>query len=418
MLTLVSQYLFYAHLVMLFWLKNNNDLLDLQTELHKAKLGLANLLFKQAEYDASRRELLRCATDDHVLELLYDIAIEQERKRQYPQSLRTYNEIIDRAKNFQDVKTRRDALLKIEAAGSPILTQTFAATETAVMSGNDLHNPVLGRYEIQKEIGRGAMGVVYLGLDPSIGRKVALKTLHYAQFEDEQLDELKERFFQEAEAAGRLSHPNIVTIFDIGEEPDLAFIAMDFIEGVALSAHLKKETLLDLETILSIGSAIADALNYAHDHEIIHRDIKPANLLYNKETNEIKVSDFGIARIADNSRTKTGEVLGSPFYMSPEQLKGNTLKGSSDIYSLGVSLFQLLSGELPFEGDTLASLTYEIINKNPRNLKALKPDLPLSICRVINKALQKEPAKRFQYAYEMAEALDNILEKEFSGEYP
>lgn len=415
-LALISQVLFIGHFAMLFWLKNNNELLDLQTELHETNIELAQALFKQNELEKCRQALVRCATDEDVLELLYEIAIEQERKRQYHYAIRCYDEILARVKNFQDAKSRRASLSEIENPAQGTLTQTFAATQTAMIAGNALQNPVLGRYEIQKEIGRGAMGVVYLGQDPHIGRNVAIKTLNYAQFEDEQIGELKERFFQEAEAAGRLSHPNIVTVFDIGEEPDLAFIAMDYIEGKALSAHVKKQTLLDTGTVLRLIAEVAEALNYAHENKIIHRDIKPGNLLYDAENGEVKVSDFGIARVADNSRTKTGEVLGSPFYMSPEQLKGLKLTGTTDIYSLGVTFFQLLSGELPFEGESLANLTYEIINKKHRPLAQTGVDLPLSVSRIINKALQKDPSKRYQHAYEMAEAIDKVLEKEYPGE--
>jgi serine/threonine-protein kinase len=277
----------------------------------------------------------------------------------------------------------------------------------------DVNNPVLGRYEIERELGRGAMGVVYLGRDPKISRRVAIKTLNYAQFEPAQLSAVKNRFFREAEAAGRLDHPNIVTVYDVGEEHDLAYIAMDFVEGNALSAYVKSEKLLSPDVVYDVIAQVADALDYAHQQNIVHRDIKPGNIMYNPDSGQVKVADFGIARITDDSKTRTGDIMGSPLYMSPEQIKGNKVSGAADIYSLGVTLYQLLTGRVPFTSDSLANLTHQIINNKHKSVRELRPDLPSSATRITNKALQKDPLKRYESAAEMAEVLRRSLARDF-----
>ncbi|MBE9533183.1 MAG: serine/threonine protein kinase, partial [Proteobacteria bacterium] len=255
------------------------------------------------------------------------------------------------------------------------------------------------------ELGRGAMGVVYLGHDPKIVRDVAIKTINLKQFSGKEAEAIRTRFFREAEAAGRLNHPNIVTVFDIGEEQNLAFIAMDYIPGKPLSEYTNPDEMLDCHTIYKLIGQAAQALDYAHRQGIVHRDIKPGNILYNEDDDRIKVSDFGIARVTDTTTTRTGTILGSPSYMAPEQLTDGKVDGRADIFSLGVTLYQLLTGELPFKGDNLASLAYQITNKKHRGIRELRPELPVKIVKIINKALQKDPAKRYASAQEMADAL-------------
>jgi tRNA A-37 threonylcarbamoyl transferase component Bud32 len=269
----------------------------------------------------------------------------------------------------------------------------------------------LGRYEIDSELGRGAMGVVYLGHDPSIDRKVAIKTLNYAQFPRENLAEVKERFFREAKAAGNLKHQNIVTIYEMAETEDRAYIAMEYVGGKPLSAYTKKGQLLPVDEVYWIIIHVAEALGYAHEHNIVHRDIKPSNILYDREREEVKVADFGIARITDHASTRTGDVLGSPLYMSPEQIKGERVSGASDIFSLGVTFYQLLTGELPFTGDTMAAITHQIVNGKYSGVNEINPGLPESAQRIIAKALQKNPEKRFGSAYEMSDLLQKYLNK-------
>ena len=339
-----------------------------------------------------------------------------ERKRQYDKAVSTYRSIQERKKGFRDTAARLSALEKLAPDNSLMQGGSFDNTRTLLMPEPAVSRPTLGRYEIEREIGRGAMGVVYLGKDPKIARTVAIKTLSYQAFDDGQLQDLKERFFREAEAAGRLSHPALVTVYDVGEEADLAYIAMDYAKGRPLSEFGRTGRLLPLPRVLDIVARVADALAYAHSQKIVHRDIKPGNIIFNPDNGDIKITDFGIAKISDDSRTRTGAVMGSPLYMSPEQLKGQKVTGASDIYSLGVTLYKLVSGETPYQGDTLANLTYQILNKRPRSVREFNADLPNGVVRLINKAIQREPDKRFASAATMAEAVRRLAVREAGQE--
>ena len=262
---------------------------------------------------------------------------------------------------------------------------------------------MLGRYQVEKELGKGAMGVVYLGRDPKINRVVAIKTMALAQeFAEDELAEVKERFFREAETAGRLNHPNIVTIFDAGEEHDLAYIAMEFLKGKDLVPYSKAGNLMPLPRVMSIVARVADALSYAHENHVVHRDIKPANIMYEPESDQVKVTDFGIARITDSSKTKTGMVLGTPSYMSPEQLAGKKIDGRSDLFSLGVMLYQMSCGKLPFEGDSMAQLMFRIANEPHPDIRTVNTALPDCVLAIIDKALTKDPDARYQTGAEFA----------------
>ncbi|HSD44500.1 MAG TPA: serine/threonine-protein kinase, partial [Burkholderiales bacterium] len=270
--------------------------------------------------------------------------------------------------------------------------------------------PKFGRFEVQKELGKGAMGVVYLGKDPKIGRVVAIKTMALSQeFEGEELADARERFFREAETAGRLNHPNIVTIFDVGEEHDLAYIAMEFLKGQDLVPYTKPGHLLAPEKVVSIIARVADALGYAHRQNVVHRDVKPANIMYEPQTDTVKVTDFGIARITDASKTRTGIVLGTPSYMSPEQLAGKKIDGRSDLFSLGASLYQLLSGRLPFEGESMAQLMFKIANEPAPDILQFNAKLGRTVVAFLARAMAKEADERFQTGEEFALALQTCF---------
>jgi serine/threonine-protein kinase len=254
------------------------------------------------------------------------------------------------------------------------------------------------------------MGVVYLGKDPKIGRVVAIKTMALSQeFEAEELTEVKERFFREAETAGRLSHPNIVTIYDAGEEHDLCYIAMELLKGGDLVPFSKQANLLPVDKAVSIIARAGEALGYAHRQGVVHRDIKPANMMYDGETDTLKVTDFGIARLTDSSKTKTGMVLGTPSYMSPEQLAGKKIEGRSDLFSLAVSLYQLLCGKLPFEGESMAQLMFKIANEPPTDILLHKPDVAQELVAFLQRAMAKDPDQRYQTGEEFAGALRAAL---------
>jgi serine/threonine protein kinase len=265
---------------------------------------------------------------------------------------------------------------------------------------------VLGRYQIEKQLGKGAMGVVYLGRDTKLDRLVAIKTLPLAlEFEEEELQEATIRFFREASTAGRLEHPNIVSIYDAGEEQEFAYIAMEYLKGGNLVPYTQKDNLLAIEIIIDIMIHAAEALHYAHKNDIIHRDIKPANIMYNSVTNKIKLTDFGIARITDSNNTKTGTILGTPSYMSPEQLSGKPIDHRTDLFSLGVTLYQLLTGELPFQADSMATLMFKITNKAHPNILTIRKDIPLCFKQIIDISLDKTDSKRYQSGAEFANAL-------------
>ena len=266
----------------------------------------------------------------------------------------------------------------------------------------------LGRYVIEKKIGKGAMGAVYLARDPRINRPVALKVIPIEkEFEDEDLEEARLRFFREAESAGRLTHPNIITVYDCGEDKHLAYIAMEYLQGISLTEFTNPKKLLAPNKALELCARTAEGLDYAHNQGVIHRDIKPANILYSLRNDMLKISDFGVARITDNNRTKTGIVLGTPIYMSPEQLNAEDLSGHSDLFSLGVTLYELLVGEVPFKASNIAVLMTKITTDDPAPVSNRRPGVPPAVDAVLFKALAKRPEERFANGGEMAIALRN-----------
>ncbi len=343
--------------------------------------------------------------DDSVLDLIYNLALDFERKRQFNKAVSVYQYICQHDAGFRDVQTRMNRSRNLEET---VLLGSGggSATATLLVDGGGVSKPMLGRYEVEKELGKGAMGVVYLGKDPKINRTVAIKTMALSQeFEADELDEVKERFFREAETAGRLNHPNIVTIFDAGEEHDLAYIAMEFLKGKDLTPFTKPGSLLDVRKVIDIVVKSAEALDYAHAENVVHRDIKPANIMYEPDQGNVKLTDFGIARITDASKTKTGMVLGTPSYMSPEQLQGKKVDGRSDLFSLGVMLYQLLTGALPFTGDSMTTLMWNISREPHPDLAQVRPDLPPCLKAIIDKALQKSANDRYARGAQMANDL-------------
>jgi len=383
---------------------------ELKNKVHKAMWMLAKNQFEQDDFDLAFESLQNCFPTNEVMDKLYKIGLEFERQRQYDKALDTFNYIREHKKGYKDLEKRIQTLMNVNG-DQPTIVSPFNGEKTLVMSDHDIEKPVIGRYTLERELGRGEMGIVYLGKDPKINRQVAIKTLNFIQFDKQELKLIKERFFREAETAGRLNHPNIVTIYDVGDERDLAFIAMDYIPGCDMSAFVKKEDLLPAKVAINCIIKVALALDYAHRQGVVHRDIKPGNIIYNQENDLVKVTDFGIARIMDTANTRTGTILGSPAYMSPEQLSGSKVKGTADLFSLGVTLFQLLTGEFPFKGDNIASLAYKIANAKHEGIRDFCPELPKGLTRIINKALQKDPGKRYLTGAELKDALEKILDE-------
>ena len=345
--------------------------------------------------------------NEEVMENMYSLALDFERRRQFNKAESVFRYMSTFNPKFRDIEERLNrakTLSETIILGGSAAARTNAST--MMLTGGAQEKPMLGRYQVEKELGKGAMGVVYGGKDPKIGRVVAIKTMALsAEFEADELADAKERFFREAETAGRLNHPNIVTIFDAGEEHDLCYIAMEFLKGKDLAPYTKQPNLLPAAKVLSIVERVADALGYAHSMGIVHRDIKPANIMYEPESDTVKVTDFGIARITDSSKTKTGMVLGTPSYMSPEQLAGKKIDGRSDLFSLGVTLYQMLAGKLPFEGESMTQLMFAIANNPHPQIRDYNPALPEWIVPIIDKALAKDHDKRYQTGAEFAEAI-------------
>ena len=350
--------------------------------------------------DMAFERFKKCPVDNHsVRELLYNLGQDFERKRMFKKALGVYTYL-------QTAGRYQDSLQRIEMLES--LSETSSASAPSkngsIILNNGATKPTLGRYEILRELGQGAMGVVYLGRDPKINREVAIKTLSYSNVEQELFEEFRERFLREAEAAGRLTHPNIVTIYDVGEEHDMAYMAMELLKGSDLLGYCRKGSLLPPKKLLDILASVADALEYAHSNEVVHRDIKPDNIILLDE-GQVKVADFGIARVMSASDTQTGVLLGTPSYMSPEQVEGARVDGRSDLFSLGIVMYEMLSGEKPFKADNLANMMFAISNVSFTSLKKVAPDVPDCCSRIVNKLLRKDPDKRLASAAEVAKRM-------------
>ncbi|MCX7829980.1 MAG: serine/threonine protein kinase, partial [Acidobacteria bacterium] len=265
----------------------------------------------------------------------------------------------------------------------------------------------VARYSILKVLGKGAFGIVYLAEDPKIGRLIALKTISPEQgLTEKEEEEYKAKIMQEAQSAGKLIHPNIVTVFDVFEFNKNTYIAMEYLDGLTLDKYLQKNQKIPLETIIDFMTQCLDGLSYAHKNKIVHRDLKPSNIMIVKDT-LAKITDFGLAKRAGAPHSQDGFLVGTPHYMSPEQIDGKPLDGRSDIFSLGVILYELLTGRRPFEGDTISQILKKILFDNPQTVLHFDSSIPEQISKIVAKALEKEPSRRFQTAEEFALALKN-----------
>jgi serine/threonine-protein kinase len=363
---------------------------------------LLGLAFQgQGQLDMAFDKFRLCPPDNAIMGLLYNLALDYERKRQWRRASAVYRYMLNHIPHFRDIEQRLERLNRLR---KPRLSRGTINDWLPQEDNND--KPILGRYQIEKPLGKGAMGTVYLGKDSKLDRLVAIKTLPLSQeFEAEELQEATIRFFREAAAAGRLKHPHIVAIYDAGEEQDLAFISMEFFKGGNLVPYTQGGNLLAIATVINIVISIAEALDYAHNQGVVHRDIKPANIMYNPATGQIKITDFGIARITDSNKTKTGIILGTPSYMSPEQLAGKPLDGRTDLFSLGVMLYQLLTGVLPFQADSMATLMFKIANEPHPDIISIRPNIPSCLKQIIDIALQKNAQDRYQDGAQFAQAL-------------
>jgi serine/threonine protein kinase len=296
-------------------------------------------------------------------------------------------------------------LLGRSPAGKPDTTQPVPAQAEALATASSMK-----AYELQRELGRGAMAVVHLAIERSSGQQVAIKRLALQrEFSAEDLIDVRQRFMREARAAGQLQHPDILQMLDAGQDGEDAWIAMAYAPGQDLSHYTRTGSLLPVSEVLRVGMRLAKALDYAHAHGVVHRDIKPANVMLDLNSGSLKIMDFGIARIADGSRTRTGLVLGTPSFMSPEQLAGLSVDGRSDLYSLGAMLYQLLTGQLPHQSDSMAKLMYQIANQRPADVRSHRPELPEALALILALALEKRPELRYPSGEQMALDLAAVL---------
>jgi serine/threonine protein kinase len=265
-----------------------------------------------------------------------------------------------------------------------------------------------GRYEIVGELGRGSMGIVYEGYDPLIHRRVAIKTMRIEGLSGREYEQYKARFQAEAQAAGVLEHPNIVTIHDFGEDNGVLYLAMEFLKGKSLREIVDEKGILPVETVIPVFQQVSSALDHAHEHHIIHRDIKPANIMV-LDSGLVKVTDFGIAKVlsTETGMTYSGQILGTPNYMSPEQVKGERVDGRSDIFALGVILYELVTGQKPFGGQNVTTVMYKIINEAPTSPLEVDPAIHAGLAYITNRALAKRPEDRYQTCRELSDDLTN-----------
>ncbi|MFH1092323.1 MAG: serine/threonine-protein kinase, partial [Pseudomonadota bacterium] len=365
----------------------------------------------QGQLDMAFDKFRRVPVDDGMKDILYNLGLDYERKRMFNKAVSVYEYIRDHDAEYKDITQK---IKKLTVASETLIfglgtSAKHAEDGTLVM--DESTRPTLGRYEILKELGKGAMGVVYMGRDPQIGREMAIKTIRFTEeYEEDEAEKVKDQFFTEAKTAGMLSHPHIVTIYDAGTDHDLSYIAMEYLEGHDLKDHTTPDKLLPMRDVIRIVADVADALGYAHQKGVVHRDIKPANIMLLK-SGVAKVTDFGIARAVASSKTKTGVVKGTPFYMSPEQITGKKVDGRSDIYSLGVVLFELLSGVQPFRADDLTALIYKITSEDPEPVSQHNPKVPKAVVQILEKALTKDREKRYQKGEQMAEHLRIVARK-------
>lgn len=338
---------------------------------------------------------------DIALETMDRVAQAFEKLAAYDKARDVYELMVDIEPERHHIKPR---LMRARGLAQAAVVQRWGTVPTPLAPQTE--HKQLGKYIVEKEIGRGAMGAVYLGYDPVGDRKVALKTMSLSrEFSGKDLADARARFLREAEMSGRLSHPDLVSILDAGETNGLAYIAMELVQGIDLSRYTLPGRLLPVHQVLLTIARVADALAYAHERGVTHRDIKPANIMIDPTTDQVKVMDFGVARVADAARTRTGVVLGTPTFMSPEQLSGQAIDGRSDLYSLGVTLFQLLTGQLPYRNDSMATLMRAISQDQAPNVCALRPDLPPGVGDIVALALEKHPDIRYANGRQMAEDL-------------
>ncbi|MBW2096872.1 MAG: protein kinase, partial [Deltaproteobacteria bacterium] len=404
-LTLLLASLITIYLAMTFYRASAMESLARENFEANRTLGLS--LQRQGHLDEALEKYQRCPLDRETRELLYQLGLDYEERGAMDKALLAYQKM--KTLEYKDVQ---DRIRELGSEQSPDLNLKYLSGRQEELSESFLRSrKSVGRYQIIEKLGKGTTGLVYKGLDPKLNRLVAIKIIRFSDdFDEDMIEEIKERFLREAEIAGRLSHPGIVTIHDVGEDDDLTYMAMEYLEGESLVRYCSNEKRLTLTRVLDVVAKVAEALDYAHKQGVIHRDIKPANIMLLHNGN-IKVTDFGIAKAISSTRTKTGVILGTPNYMSPEQIMGHKIDARTDIFSLGVLFFQLLTGKLPFHGENLSGLLYNITQGKHPSVRLIESGIPKACEQIIDKALAKNPTDRFRTAGQMARYLTMLLSK-------
>jgi len=394
------------HLVMYVKTKMEGTLVKEESFEAIKMLGLS--FMQKGMLEMAYDNFAKLQVNDESKRLLYHLANELTRKRKNTLAIQIYKNLYENDPQFEDVADRLQDLgvstvstVRLRESDTVTFVETGQAPEeeTILKPGQ-----TLGRYEIMKVLGQGAMGVVYLGKDPTLDRELALKTFNFnEQVEESQLEQVKSDFLREARLAGKLNHPNIVTIFDAGEDWDLSFIAMEVLEGVELKDYCTRGDLLPVDKVIETMSTLANALDYAHKNGVIHRDIKPANIMIS-DKGVIKIADFGIA-LATGEAASTA---GTPSYMAPEQISGKPVDGRADLYALGVMFFELLTGAKPFRAADFEKLLYKIINAPVPDVIQAGAKASPGVKAIIEKLMHKDRNKRFPTGEALADALKNL----------
>jgi CHASE2 domain-containing sensor protein len=347
--------------------------------------------------------------EEEIKDFFYALAMTYEQNQEFPRALATYELIVGDGKNFKDVNKRMHMLKEGAAEVSPESSPPGRTGDLRALSVDGKPKRVFERYELMEELGRGGLGSVYRGHDVETQKIVAIKAVNFSDFGEETQSHVKDPLFRYAESTALLTHPNIVTIFDIGEEHGVAYIIMEYLEGTDLRCYTNADHLLPLRETLEIVAQVVDALNYAHDKGIVHGDIKPTNIIRIKDTKRVKVTDFGIGQLAPFPINKKGIERGLPYYMSPEQLSGKKVDGRSDVFSVGTVFFELLTGQKPFEAEDITDLMLKIAKEKHPSVKALNPSVPRIVERIADRALEKDLNKRYQSAGQMAGQLKGVV---------
>lgn len=378
-------------------------------------LAAAKLYCLKGEYLQAREAIARTPIYPKMLRWYYRIAKALEEEGYPDKALKMWIDLPRRYYRFRDIQERIRSCnrMVVPSATRPQSITPPFVDNTQVVAAASVSLESLGRYEVRQVLGHGGSGVVYRGFDPVISRDVALKTLNLNVFSSTNRERVKERFLAEVQTVGRLSHPNIVTVYDVGEQANWAYIAMDLAKGKPLTDYVQLGQLLPVPEVYWIGLKVAEALTFAHQQNVVHCDIKPGNIIYDRDSAEVKVTDFGIAKWLDEAHTETGEIMGSPLYMAPEQLQGHPVVAQTDIFSLGATLYQLLSGQAPFNGRNVAEIQQFVLHAQPASIRSLDDKLPASAARIVNRALKKRTTDRFSSASDMAFTLNKAIIRDF-----